>query len=85
MVYTPLQFAKKIGFSYEHVLQMCKTKEIESISTEGGHFKIPEKELDKFINKDYITKDEYLRVIRENERLKTLLKHVKAQMEALEV
>jgi len=73
MVFTPQQFAKKTGLSYDHVLQMCKTGKVKALKTEGGHFKIPEKELDKFITEDYATKDEYLRVVRDNERLKTII------------
>jgi excisionase family DNA binding protein len=73
MVFTPQQFAKKTGLSYDHVLQMCKTGKVKALKTEGGHFKIPEKELDKFTTEDYATKDEYLRVVRDNERLKTII------------
>ena len=52
---------------------MCKTGKVKALKTEGGHFKIPEKELDKFTTEDYATKDEYLRVVRDNERLKTII------------
>lgn len=52
---------------------MCKTGKVKALKTEGGHFKIPEKELDKLTTEDYATKDEYLRVVRDNERLKTII------------
>ncbi|EDS78278.1 hypothetical protein CBC_0721 [Clostridium botulinum C str. Eklund] len=82
---TPQQFAKETGLSYQQVLQMCKTKEINALETEGGHFKIPPKELDKFTNSDYVSKDEYLKVIRENERLKVILTQCKNYISSLEV
>ncbi|NFD76023.1 helix-turn-helix domain-containing protein [Clostridium botulinum] len=72
---TPQQFAQKCGISYNQVLNMCKRREINALKTDGGHFKIPEKELDRFKNSDYVTKEEYLRVIRENEELKTIIKN----------
>lgn len=53
--------------SYQQILQMCKVKEINEIEMEGGYFKTPEKELDRPKNSNYVTKDEYLRVVRENE------------------
>lgn len=81
---TPQQFAKETGLSYSQVLQMCKTKEINALETEGGHFKIPPKELDRFKNNDYVTKEEYLRVVRENERLKTMLHQFKKYVVSLE-
>ncbi len=72
---TPQEFAQQCELSYQQVLQMCKNKEISALKTEGGHFKIPEKELDIFKNSGYVTKEEYLRVIRENEKLKTIIKN----------
>lgn len=76
-MFSPQQFAKEWGLSYQQILQMCKTKEIDAIETEGGHFKIPPKELDRFKNKDYVTKEEYLNVVRENEKLKTMITQLK--------
>ncbi|SQB33619.1 helix-turn-helix domain-containing protein [Clostridium cochlearium] len=72
---SPQQFAKETGLSYHQVLQMCKIKEINALSTEGGHFKIPPKELDRFKNSDYVTEEQYLEVVRENEKLKTVIKN----------
>ncbi|MCY6958831.1 DNA-binding protein [Clostridium brassicae] len=76
-MFSPQKFAKECGLSYNQVLQMCKTKEINALETEGGHFKIPPKELDKFKNSDHVSKDEYLKVIRENERLRTVIEQFK--------
>ncbi|WP_315117913.1 DNA-binding protein [uncultured Clostridium sp.] len=74
---SPQQFGKECGLSYQQVLQMCKAKEINALETEGGHFKIPPKELDKFKNNDYVSKKEYLEVIRENERLRVIISQFK--------
>lgn len=82
---SPQQFAKKCGLSYQQVLQMCKSKEINALETEGGHFKIPQKELDRFKNSDYVTKEEYLKVIRENERLRVIVNQCKNYISNLEV
>lgn len=68
------------------VLQMCKIGEIETIKTEGGHFKIPEKELAKFKKPvEYISKGEYEEIVRENERLRTLLLQAKAWFDNMNI
>lgn len=81
-MFTPKEFAVKTGLSYSRVLQMCKTGEIEAVNqnkASGSHFYIPEKELDKYYSKDgFVTKEEYEKVLRENEKLKTLLNNVKS-------
>lgn len=82
---SPQNFAKESGLSYQQVLQMCKSKEISALKTEGGHFKIPPKELDKFKNSNYVTKDEYLKVVRENERLRVILTQCKNYISSLEI
>lgn len=75
---TPKTFSKKINLSYDRVLLMCKSGEINAIETNGGHFKISEKELDKFLKNDsFISKEEYERVVRENEKLKTMIQQLK--------
>lgn len=81
---SPQQFAKETGLSYQQVLQMCKAKEINALETEGGHFKIPPKELDKFKNSDYVTREEYLKVIRENEKLRTMIEQFKNYVSSLD-
>lgn len=76
---SPQTFAKQAGLSYQQVLHMCKFSQIEAVKTSGGHFKIPEKELDKLFKPDgYVAKEEYERVIRENEKLKTMLEQAKS-------
>lgn len=57
---------------------MCKSKDIQTVISPGGHFKILDKELSKFLkNEDYVSKEMYDAVIRENEKLKTLLNQFK--------
>jgi excisionase family DNA binding protein len=83
---SPQTFAQKTGLSYGQVLLMCKKKEINTVVSPGGHFKIPEKELERFIkNEDYVSKEDYEKVVRENERLKTLLKQVKGFISGMAV
>ena len=75
---SPQVFADKTGMSYQQVLTMCKTGELEAIKTDGGHFKIFASELDKFLNKkDFISRESYEEVLRENERLKTMIAQLK--------
>jgi predicted site-specific integrase-resolvase len=81
MMYSPQKFSKKIGFSYEQVINMCRSGKVESFRTPGGHYKIPDKELDKFLNPDFISRDEYMKVVRENEKLKTILNQLKLTIE----
>lgn len=82
---SPQNFAKESGLSYQQVLQMCKSKEINALKTEGGHFKIPPKELDKFKNSNYVTKEDYLKIVKENERLRTLMDQFKKYILSLEI
>ncbi|EHN15806.1 helix-turn-helix domain-containing protein [Clostridium sporogenes] len=84
-MFSPQSFAKETGLSYNQILQMCKTKEINALKTEGGHFKIPPKELERFREHDYVTKEEYLKVIRENEKLKTMIEQFKNYIYSLSV
>lgn len=75
---SPQMFAKQSGLSYQQVLHMCKLKQIDAVETAGGHFRIPEKELEIFKpNDEYVTRAEYERVIRENEKLRTILEQAK--------
>lgn len=83
---TPKQFAEKVGLSYAQALYMCKNGEIEAIKTRKGYYKIPEKELDKFAKRDdYVTKEKYEEVIRENERLKTEIGRLKTFVDDIAV
>lgn len=76
---SPQAFAKQSGLSYQQVLIMCKKSELEDvIRTRGGYYKIPEKNLNKFLkDESYVSKEEYEQLIRENEKLKVLLNQVK--------
>ena len=70
----PKEFAVKTGLSYNQVLTMCKSKELEAIKTRGGHYKIPEIAAAKYTsNTELYTKEEYQKVVKENERLKALI------------
>lgn len=83
---SPQKFAEISGLSYEQVLNMCKNNDINAIKTAGGHFKIPEKELDKFKENDnYVSKEDYIKLLKENERLKTILEQFKSFVENLKV
>lgn len=74
---TPQQFGKAIGISYNQVLKMCKSGELETIESDGGYFKIFDCELDKFVaKKDFISKEEYEAILRENEMLKEKLRGI---------
>lgn len=84
-MYSPQKFSDKTGLSYEQVINMCKSNEIESYRTPGGYFKIPDKELSKFLKEDFISKEEYMRVVRENEKLKTILIQFKLAIENIKV
>lgn len=83
---SPKKFADKSGLAYGQVLMMCKSGELNSVKTQGGHFKILEKEIDKFIeNDDYVPKEKYLHALKENERLKTLLGETKRFINGLKL
>jgi len=75
---SPGEFSKQVGLSYDQVLRMCKLGEIETIKSPGGHYKISDREVDRLTKKDdFISKEEYELVIRENERLKIKLEQIK--------
>ncbi len=77
-MFSPQRFSREAGISYNQVLHMCKSGDLDTIKTDGGHFKIPEKELIKYKKpEEYVSKEEYEEVIRENERLKTMLLQAK--------
>lgn len=74
---TPRIFASKSGLSYNQVLSMCKSGELKVVKTNRGHFKILDKELDRFVKNDScISKEDYESLIRKNENLTTILKQV---------
>lgn len=75
---TPRNFAKQTGLSYNQVLTMCKDGEIATVKSPRGHFKIADTELDKYIKNDsYISKEDYEKVIRENENLRATISQLK--------
>ncbi|MFT8313216.1 MAG: DNA-binding protein [Clostridium sp.] len=83
---TPRNFANKTGLSYNQVLEMCKDGELKTVRTNRGHFKISDIELDKFIKNDnYISKEKYEELIRENEKLKFSLAQLKKYVENLTI
>ena len=77
---SPKEFSKKVNLSYDHVLRLCKLDEIETVKTQGGHFRIPLREVDRFIKpqQEYITRADYEAVVRENERLRLQLEQIRA-------
>lgn len=84
MFITPNKFAIKTGENYNLILEMCKKGTLRCEKTDGGHFKIHETELDRYLNEhhDFISKKEYEDVIRENERLKNFIKQLKKLIES---
>lgn len=75
---TPRNFAKQTGLSYNQVLLMCKEGDIATVKSPRGHFKIADTELDKFIKNDnYISKEKYEALVRENENLRTTISQLK--------
>lgn len=79
MFISPVEFSKLTGESYCLVLQMCKEGKIKCEETSGGHFKIYKTEIEKFSKeeRDYISREQYELVIRENERLKAFINQLK--------
>lgn len=81
---TPREFSKQTGLSYNQVLNMCKSDELKVVKTTKGQFKIADIELSKFTsNSEHVTKEEYLEVIRENERLKNTINQLKQYIGSL--
>lgn len=77
MFLSPVKFAERSGENYEFIRELCREGKLKCEITEGNHIKIYESELSKFSNKDYVTKEQYEKVIRENERLKTFINQLK--------
>lgn len=77
----PKGFAEQTGMTYQNVLHLCKTKEIETITTVNGRrFLIPNAELLKFKggNSDFVSIEKYEEVVRENEKLKIILEQLRS-------
>ena len=79
MFVTARKFSEATGENYELILDLCKNGTLKCEKTEGGHFKIYKSELDKQLNQkqDFVSKEEYEAVIRENEKLKCVLSQLK--------
>jgi molybdopterin-binding protein len=48
-LYTPREAARVLGISYPTLKQWIYKKQIGTVQTAGGHHRIPEKEIDKFL------------------------------------
>lgn len=48
-LFTPRDAAKVLGISYPTLKQWIYKKKIRSVTTAGGHHRIPEKEVDRFL------------------------------------
>lgn len=85
MFITAKEFANITGENYNLILSLCKEGKLKCIETEGGHYKIFKTELDKYMGKntEFISKEQYEEVIRENERLKTFILQLKSTIEAI--
>ncbi|MBV4422955.1 DNA-binding protein [Clostridium tyrobutyricum] len=83
---SPQQFSKKTGLSYRQVLIMCKDNKINAIRTNKGHYKILDKEIDKFTrNGNYVSREKYEQIVRENERLKVIIAQFKKYAVNIEI
>jgi excisionase family DNA binding protein len=84
MFITPKKFSEKTGENYDLILELCKNGTLKCEQTEGGHFKIYKSELDKHLNKrqDFVSREDYECVIRENERLKCFISQLKNTIES---
>ena len=49
---SPVEFAKRTGENYKTILFLCKEGQIKCAETEGGHYKIYETEVEKFLGKN---------------------------------
>ena len=48
-LFTPREAAKVLGISYPTLKQWIYKKKLRTIQTAGGHHRVPERELDKFL------------------------------------
>lgn len=78
---TPKEFGEETGMTYQNVLNLCRNKEIETITTvHGRRFLIPNSAMLKFKggNSNFVSIEKYEEVVRENERLKIVLEQFKS-------
>ncbi len=59
------KYGKLMDLSQATVKHLCETKQIDCVKCEGGTFKVREP-----APTGYVSKQEYLEVVKENERLK---------------
>ena len=50
-LFTPREAAQVLGVSYPALKQWIYKKKIRSVKTAGGHHRIPEKEVDRFLHR----------------------------------
>lgn len=50
-LFTPREAAQVLGISYPTLKQWIYKKKIRTVQTAGGHHRVPEKEIDKFLYK----------------------------------
>lgn len=63
------KYAKMTGLGSEEVKRQCRIGKIECFMTEGGHYKI-------LVRQNAVSREEYEKVVRENEKLKTIIQSV---------
>lgn len=63
------KYAKMTGLGVEEVKKRCKNGTLESFITEGGYYKIA-------LRQNTVSKEEYDKVVRENEKLKGIIQSV---------
>jgi len=63
------KYAKMTNLGVEEVKKQCRIGKIECFMTEGGHYKIP-------VRQNAVSKEEYEKVVRENEKLKGIIQSV---------
>jgi len=71
---SPKVFAKESGMSYAAVRNLAQKGEIKCLVSPKGYLTIYESELERIKNPEkYVLKEEYERVLKENEKLKSTL------------
>lgn len=66
------EYSKQTGMGVEEVKRLCRLGRIPCEFTEGGYYKI------KIYKDNCISIEEYNKVIKENEKLKTIIKNIYA-------
>lgn len=64
---TPEEYSKRSGLGIEEVKRQCRIGNIDHIKTEGGYYKIIER------NKNEISQEKYEEIKEENTKLKTII------------